>query len=179
MLESGLESMAAEVNHASYMGRGIQRLPPSRRLHRRYTRTSPSFETIPYRYGYDDISTRGLEEKEGGEFLRSRDNRAEKARGRPSLDSVPLTRGVDNRSSPRIRSVIHRCDRKQVVGGVFVSIASRECRFSSRSRRWRGRGQVISGESSGFVFLNREERISLESEFFGTRLATRMEGEVF
>lgn len=70
----------------------------------------------------------------GGEFLRSRDNRAEKARGRPSLDSVPLTRGVDNRSSPRIRSVIHRCDRKQVVGGVFVSIASRECRFSSRSR---------------------------------------------
>lgn len=122
MLESGLESMAAEVNHASYMGRGIQRLPPSRRLHRRYTRTSPSFETIPYRYGYDDISTRGLEEKEGGEFLHSRDNRAEKARGRPSLDSVPLTRGVDNRSSPRIRSVIHRCDRKQVVGGVFVSI---------------------------------------------------------
>lgn len=137
MLESGLESMAAEVNHASYMGRGIQRLPPSRRLHRRYTRTSPSFETIPYRYGYDDISTRGLEKEEGGEFLRSRrDNRAEKARGRPSLDSVPLTRGVNN----RIRSVIHRCDRKQVVGGVFVSIV---CPESVVSLHVRGDGVAV------------------------------------
>lgn len=76
----------------------------------------------------------------GGEFLRSRDNRAEKARGRPSLDSVPLTRGVHNRSSPRIRSVIHRCDRKQVVGGVFVSIV---CPESVVSLHVRGDGVAV------------------------------------